>query len=333
MTLVAYRASRSSDWQGRNDGDAPDVQRWHQRIHLTDLSREPLPPLPAGARGIAFLGFCCDEGVRRNKGRTGAAAGPEALRKACSSFPVHFAEQHILVDAGNIVCEEGQLETAQAALSATVHHILQQGYLPVLFGGGHEIAFAHEQGIRRLAGDRPLGIVNFDAHFDLREPDEQGSSSGTGFWQIAEDCKQAGRPFHYLALGIQQHGNTRRLFETADALGVEYLQASLFQPKYQERLLEAIQAFIRRNDRLYLTVCLDVFAAAYAPGVSAPAYNGLVPDALFLDCFRTVLRSGKLGGVDFAELNPTFDMDQRTAKLAASLVFETVMNYYATFAG
>lgn len=331
MTLVNYQPTAPNTWQGRTDGDTPDVRRWHQAVQQTDLSRHPLPPLHRGQKGIALLGFACDEGVRRNQGRTGAAAGPAALRKACASFPVHFGA-HILVDAGDIVCTDGGLEAAQEALSAMVQHILQAGYLPLLLGGGHEIAYGHERGIRRHAGGKQLGIINFDAHFDLREPDAAGPSSGTGFWQIAWERGEEGLPFHYLALGIQQNSNTPRLFNTAEALGVEYLPASLFQLKYQERLIGAIQAFIQRNDKIYLTTCLDVFAAAYAPGVSATAYNGLIPDALFLDCFRTVLRSGKLAGADIAELNPSLDTDQRTAKLAASLVFEIVMNYYSTFA-
>lgn len=336
-----------NSWQGRIDGTSPDVLRWHQ---VVKIAGDTLPALETGQKGIAFLGFACDEGLRRNKGRTGAAKGPEALRKMCANFPVHF-DHHILVDAGDVVCTGHDLEAAQEALSVRVQQLIGAGYLPVLFGGGHEIAYGHERGIRRAmqAGgpktaheherDTPqamqssgqLGIINFDAHFDLRQPEAQGPTSGTGFWQMAEDRKAAGLPFHYLALGIQQNSNTRRLFDTADALGAEYLPASLFQPKYHDRLIGAIEAFIRRNDKIYLTTCLDVFAAPYAPGVSATAYNGLVPDALFLDCFRTVLRSGKLAGADIAELNPSLDPDNRTAKLAASLVFEIVMNCF-TFA-
>ncbi|WP_341843391.1 formimidoylglutamase [Chitinophaga caseinilytica] len=327
MTLVCYQPTSPGAWQGRNDGNDPDLQRWHQRVQLADLSRAPLPPIPEGQKGIAFLGFACDEGVRRNGGRIGAAAGPEALRKACSSFPVHFGGQ-LLVDAGNIVCDGPQLEMAQDALSATVAHILQAGYLPVVLGGGHEVAFGHERGISSHFGKEVVGIINFDAHFDLREPGGEGVSSGTGFWQIAQERKQEGQPFHYLVLGIQQNSNTPRLFKTAAELGADFLPAGLFQQKYHDQLVGAIRSFIQRTDRIYLTTCLDVFASAYAPGVSATAYNGLVPDALFLDCFRTVLRTGKLAGVDFAELNPSLDIDNRTAKLAASLVFETVMNYF-----
>lgn len=314
-----------NNWHGRTDGTTPDALRWHQ---VVQMARETLPVLEDGRKGIAFLGFACDEGVRRNKGRTGAAAGPDALRKMCAGFPVHF-DEHLLVDAGDVICAGGDLEAAQEELSGSVAGIMAAGYLPVIFGGGHEMAYGHERGIRRfMRPEQQLGIINFDAHFDLREPGEEGASSGTGFWQMAQDRRSANMPFHYLALGIQQHSNTRRLFDTAEKLGAEYLPASLFQPKYHDQLVDAIQAFIGRNDRIYLTVCLDVFAASYAPGVSATAYNGLVPDALFLDCFRTVLRSGKLAGVDIAELNPSLDIDNRTAKLAASLVFETVMNYF-----
>lgn len=328
MTVVFYQPLPSS-WEGRNDGDDPLSLRWHQKIKAVDISREALPVLQQGQKGIALLGFASDEGVRRNRGRTGAAAAPAIIRKMCANFPVHFDEQ-VLVDAGNIVCEGQQLETAQEALSATVNYILKEGYLPVLLGGGHEIAYAHERGIRRFTGNtEQLGIINFDAHFDLREPGENGPSSGTGFFQIAQDRAAENMPFHYLALGIQQNSNTRKLFQTADTLGAEHLQASLFQKKYRDQLLGAIQAFIKRMDKIYLTTCMDVFASPYAPGVSATAYNGLVPDALFLDCYRTVLRSGKLAGTDIAEVNPTFDQDNRTAKLAASLVYEIVMNYFA----
>ena len=327
MTLVCYQPPASGSWQGRVDGEEPGLLRWHQVVQPVDLSRNPLPSLAAGQKGIAFLGFASDEGVRRNKGRTGAAEGPAALRKACSNFPLHFSG-HLLADAGTITCGDGRLEMSQEALASSVNHILEAGYLPVVFGGGHEVAYGHEKGIRNFFRGQQTGIINFDAHFDIREPDGNGPSSGTGFWQIAQERQAANIPFHYLALGIQQNSNTPKLFQAAENFGADHLPASLFQQKYHDQLTGAIQAFIRRTDRIYLTTCLDVFAAPYAPGVSATAYNGLVPDALFLDCFRTVLRSGKLAGTDIAELNPSLDQDQRTAKLAASLVFEVVMNYF-----
>jgi len=77
-------------------------------------------------------------------------------------------------------------------------------------------------------------------------------------------------------------------------------------------------------DIVYLTVCLDVFAAAFAPAVSALAYNGILPDKIFQDFFKFILRSPKVKSMDIAELNPSLDIDNRTARLAASLIFDYV---------
>ncbi|HEY0274356.1 MAG TPA: formimidoylglutamase, partial [Chitinophaga sp.] len=196
-------------------------------------------------------------------------------------------------------------------------------FRPVLLGGGHEIAYGHATGIHQyLAGRQTLGIINFDAHFDIREPDAAGPSSGTGFWQLATESRVLQRPFHYLALGIQPMGNTPALFHTAAEHGVQYVPADAFLLADSELTLPTIRNFIRNADHIYFTTCLDVFSAAHAPGVSATAFNGILPAGLVLQCYREILRSGKVISADIAELNPVYDSDQRTARLAAALVFE-----------
>lgn len=327
ITKDSYQPTAATSWTGRTDGTAPDLLRWHQVIKVVDLLQAPLPALQKEQKGIVLLGFASDEGVRRNKGRTGAAEGPAALRKAIANFPVHFSEQTILLDAGDILCINGELENAQQVLSEAVKAILTAGYLPLLLGGGHEITYGHASGIRRFAPKQQIGFINFDAHFDIRVPEAEGASSGTGFWQLAQDCKQAGTPFHYLALGIQKHGNTRQLFNIAGEEDATYVSADAFHLQDKDTLFAAIQHFLGQVDKVYLTTCLDVFAAPFAPGVSATAYNGIMPGGLFLQCFRRILQSGKVAGADIAELNPSLDIDNRTAKLAASLIFEIVMAY------
>lgn len=316
----------ANTWTGRIDGTTTDLLRWHQVIQPVDLLGQPLPPLQTGAKGIILLGFASDEGVRRNKGRVGAAEGPAALRRAMANFPAHFNEHTQLLDAGDIVCTGTALEEAQLVLSEAVQAILMAGYLPVLLGGGHEITYGHASGIRKFVQQKSrIGFINFDAHFDIRMPGEEGPSSGTGFWQLAQDCKQAGEPFNYLALGIQKNGNTRQLFNIAGEEGATYVGADAFHLEDKDTLFAAIQHFLSQVDKVYLTTCLDVFAAPFAPGVSATAYNGILPGGLFLQCYRAILESGKVTGADIAELNPPLDIDNRTAKLGAAVIFEIVM--------
>ncbi|PSL46766.1 formiminoglutamase [Chitinophaga niastensis] len=327
ITKESYQPAVATSWTGRIDGTDADFLRWHQVIKVVDLLQAPLPVLAPNEKGMVLLGFASDEGVRRNKGRTGAAEGPAALRKVIANFPAHFNAHTILLDAGDVLCKNGQLEEAQEVLSEAVKAILTAGYLPILLGGGHEITYGHASGIRKYAQKQRVGFINFDAHFDIRVPGEEGPSSGTGFWQLAQDCKQSGDTFNYLALGIQKNGNTRQLFNIAGEEGTTYVSADAFHLNDKDTLFAAIQHFLLQVDMVYLTTCLDVFAAPFAPGVSATAYNGIMPGGLFLQCYRAILQSGKVVSADIAELNPSLDIDNRTAKLGAALIFEIVMAY------
>jgi formiminoglutamase len=47
---------------------------------------------------------------------------------------------------------------------------------------------------------------------------------------------------------------------------------------------------------------------------------GLFPDAVFV-LYRDLFASGKVIAADIAELNPQYDIDHRTARLAAALVY------------
>jgi formiminoglutamase len=69
---------------------------------------------------------------------------------------------------------------------------------------------------------------------------------------------------------------------------------------------------------------MDVFASPFAPGVSAPAFNGIAPNAMFKRLLRHIILSGKVSTVDISEVNPMFDVDNRTARLASAFVFDIV---------
>ncbi|MFC3197886.1 formimidoylglutamase [Parapedobacter deserti] len=324
INIKFYHAPDMQCWKGRIDGTAETELRWHQHVQPLNL----VAPFKQSLEGcVILLGFPCDEGVKRNGGRTGAAQGPAALRDALCNLPVFYPDLSIY-DAGDIVCRENDLKTAQVQLAAAVKRICEHGAFPLVLGGGHEVTYGHYRGIaesiRHESGARRVGTVNFDAHFDNREPKGSEPNSGTGFWQIAKDCKEENHPFHYLALGIQKTSNTPSLFNTAHQTGTQYVLAEHFTKDDQHIPQGLIAAFIEAVDSIYLTIDLDVFAAAYAPGVSAPAYSGILPDRVFFECLDSLFNSGKVVSMDIAELNPDFDIDNRTARLAASLIFHVI---------
>ncbi|MFD1771129.1 formimidoylglutamase [Sphingobacterium suaedae] len=305
-------------WSGRVDGTTLEHLRWHQVISTLDMQHAH----PLQDRYV-LVGFSVDEGVFRNGGRTGAAAAPDHLRGILANLPLHHLDPSKLCDAGTICCPNRNLEEAQQALAALVSSIRKQGGIPLVLGGGHEVVYGHYKGIRQTTEGR-IGVINFDAHFDLRMPTESGANSGTGFYQIAGDEAKRGTPLSYLALGINLISNTRALFHTAKTLHVQCIESQDFHAGNQMTIAGQIDNFLREIDHLYLTVDLDVFASPFAPGVSAPAYRGILPDTFFYDIFDRLIKSPKFLAFDIAELNPQYDIDSRTARLAADLLFRVV---------
>ena len=170
--------------------------------------------------------------------------------------------------------------------------------------------------------NQSLGIINLDAHLDIRPLEDGKGNSGTGFFQIEQDQSKADLPFHYLAIGIQEISNTKGLLDYAKEKDVQIIERESLIIEKLDLIREKIVRFSKSVDYVYLTIDLDAFAAAYAPGVSALAFNGIVPDQLFFTIYDIVLDLPNIRSVDFAELNPYFDIDSRTAKLAADLIFK-----------
>ncbi len=300
-------------WKGRIDGTEKAHLRWHQWVkegkNIDNYTQK-----------FVFLGFESDEGVRRNKGRIGARKAPNVIRKVASNFPVHSLP--VFYDNGNITVENEELEKGQQELTHALSDIYRKNGKSIVLGGGHEVTYPHSEALNKVFDKETIGILNFDAHFDNRVLQaEIGPSSGTGFYQIAEEGE-----IHSLHIGIQTNSNTAALFDYAHSQGMQYIVAQdLFLQKAQNQ--EVIRQFISQIDLLYVTVCMDVFSSAFAPGVSATAYNGIIPDPYFMSVFQEIVASPKLKAFDIAEVNPDLDIDFRTAKLASQLIFEVMTQH------
>lgn len=301
-------------WQGRFDGEELLHHRIFQRV------KEENNYDKISTNDFVLHGFAVDEGVRRNKGRQGAKDAPEIIRKNMANFPV-IRPDFSLLDFGNISCEDGNLENTQKELAKKVSKVLLKGGKSLVLGGGHEVTFGHYRGVKTAFPEQKIGIINFDAHFDNRQPENGvGPSSGTGFWQIAQEGD-----INSLHIGIQRNSNTLKLFDAAHQFGMKYILADELFFENLPSVYERVNELADSVDFLYMTICMDVFNASIAPGVSASAYNGIFADTAFMHLYRHILRNEKLVALDIAEVNPLFDIQHHTARLAASLANEWFM--------
>ncbi|MGX9134103.1 formimidoylglutamase [Rummeliibacillus sp. JY-2-4R] len=311
-----YKEIDCSVWTGRTDSTVRyESFRYHQVVNCirTDELQQKL------INKISIIGFECDEGVRRNKGRVGARNAPIEIRKQLANIPWRGSQNVHIYDVGNVTCDAQFLEKAQVELGKHVCEIMNSNSRCIVIGGGHETLYGHYLGIRQSVGEEAvIGIINIDAHFDLREYDHQ-PSSGTMFKQILDMDEKV----KYFVCGIQRYGNTTELFNRADELGVTYFYEDEMD---YDSTIKAVDQFIKSCDVILFTICTDVISASHAPGVSAPSPFGLEP-GIVRNLTRTICENPKVSSFSLCEVNPDLDEGNRTVKLGANLLNEAVMAF------
>jgi formiminoglutamase len=273
----------------------------------------------AADTAVALIGFPTDAGVTRNGGRAGAAQAPDKIRSALFKFTpdaetprASEALWRRVADLGDIAVT-GDLAVDQAVLGDVVADLLARSVVPIILGGGHETAFGHFLGY--AVADRKVGIINVDAHLDVRELVDGKGHSGSPFREARDHPSQA--CLSYEVLGVAPHACAAAHLEYVRSRGGE----CLFRAGVT---VNAIDRIVGGADRpTLLTLDLDAVDAAFSPGVSAPCVGGLSPD-LWLHAAWAGGKNRNVQSFDIVEYNPTYDIDDRTARLAALTVWYIV---------
>jgi formiminoglutamase len=274
-----------------------------------------------------LIGFPQDEGVRRNGGRPGAAQAPAEIRRWLYRLvPGDGSTGTSLralppLDLGDVKVD-GSMEESQAHLSKIVVSCLERGAVPIVLGGGHETAFGHY--LAYAQARQGVGIINIDAHLDVRPVPAAGGHSGTPFRQAIEHQSWPLPGNQYVCLGAQPFATSQDHLAFTRAIG------SIVRWR-QEIGSNLAGALIAEYDRLaalgcaiYVSLDADVVSAADVPGVSAPNPDG-IPAAEILACLRQVGRLTGVASFDLVEISPPFDRNGQSARWAALAVWNFMM--------
>ena len=267
-----------------------------------------------GEPDVVLIGFPSDAGIARNGGRVGAAAGPAAIRDALGrltpdacdpgSFTAVAARTRDLGD----VAVTGDVERDQELLGAALRPHLELGRFAIVLGGGHETAFGHFLGY-----ERPVSILNWDAHADVRELKDGGAHSGSPFRQAIEH--PSGRCVRYTVAGLQPHSVSAAHLALVKSRGRVVFRDELATSAAVAKLYDHV------DGALLVSFDLDAVDGGFAPGVSAPSTNG-IPVALWLEAAFRAGASASVTSADVVELSPPHDQDGQTARLAALTVWQ-----------
>jgi formiminoglutamase/agmatinase len=274
----------------------------------------PTTPADADAFDAVLVGEPYDRAVI---GRRGAADGPRALREALRGVKTHHfdagpvADAHAagLGDLGDVEIPTGDVARVQNAVAETAVRVYETGALPVFLGGDNSLTYAN---VRPLLDRGRVGVLNFDAHLDVREVRET-PTSGTPYRQLLEEGLDA-----YACVGARHFETSTEYVEYVESRGGAVVTAEAVGRDGDAALAHARDA-LADVEHLYVSVDLDVLDGAAAPGVSAPTPGGLSTRELF-GLVRSIASDERVAGFEIVECAPPLDTNGRTSDAGARTV-------------
>jgi formiminoglutamase len=259
---------------------------------------------------VVLLDCPQDEGVRRNGGRTGAAAAPDAI---CNFLYRLVAPAGVsLFDLGSTIIQP-TLEETHDVQQQIVRQIIADGKTLISLGGGNDISYPDCAGLAQVEPD--LLAFNVDAHLDVRENPIR--NSGTPYRMLLEEGHL--KPENFYEMAYQP-------FSVAES-HLKYLRdkgatAYTLQWLHKRGLMEIFLHVLEENktNAIYWGIDMDSVRVADAPGVSAPNVLGLTADEL-CQIASEAGRDQRSRLFEITEVNPAYDIDARTCRLAAAAIW------------
>ncbi len=291
---------------------------------------------------VSLIGAPTDIGA----GTRGASMGPEALRVAGIA--------HAIAQFGLTVKDCGNLQgPANPWLPAVdgfrhLHEVaewnrllhnamlgeLQAGHLPVMLGGDHCLGIGSISAVAKhckVVGKK-LRVLWFDAHADFNTATLTPSGNIHGM-PVACLCGQG--PRELVEIGGFTHTAPALKAKELRQIGIRSVDAGekklvrdmgieVFDMRYIDEMgirsaMELALALVDKNTHLHVSLDVDFLDPDIAPGVGTTVRGGPTYREAQL-CMEMIADTGRLSSLDIVELNPAFDIRNRTAELAVDLV-------------
>ena len=276
-------------------------------------------PAAADAAGleVAVVGVPSDLGVSN---RSGARFGPRAVRTIERIGPYHPGQKNVpkakvkAADIGDVPFRSRfSLEQTLADIEAFYDDLKRQGVRPLSVGGDHSVTYPI---LKALGRDRPVGLVHIDAHCDTMGAFDDSKFHHGGPFRLAV-LDGALDPERTIQIGIRGAANV--FWEFSYASGMTVIEIEEFTALGVAAVAERARAVVGGGP-VYVSVDVDGFDPAFAPGTGTPEVGGITPrEGIAL---LRALTGLQVIGADVVEVAPQYDPTTNTAQLAAQLLFE-----------
>jgi len=276
-------------------------------------------PAAAGAAGldVAAVGVPTDLGVTN---RSGARFGPRAVRTIERIGPYHPTQKNVpkaklkAADIGDVPFRSRfSLEQTIADIESFYCELCDQGVRPLSVGGDHSVTYPI---LKALGRRQPVGLIHIDAHCDTMGAVEGSKFHHGGPFRLAV-LDGVLDPERTIQIGIR--GSANVYWEFSYVSGMTVIEIEEFTSLGVAAVAQRARSVVGGGP-CYVSVDVDGFDPAYAPGTGTPEVGGLTPrEGLAL--LRALAGLDIVGG-DVVEVAPQYDPTTNTAQLAAQLLFE-----------
>ncbi|HET7629411.1 MAG TPA: formimidoylglutamase [Bacillales bacterium] len=255
---------------------------------------------------------------------SGAAEAPAAIRSALSSYTTYAIDSEVdlktetLQDFGDVAMHVTDLAESHRRIENTFSEIFQSHphMLPIILGGDHSISCPSIKAFAQAKGT--IGVIQFDAHHDLRNLEDGGPSNGTPFRGLLEAGALRGE--NLVQIGIRDFSNSREYHEYGRQQGVTiYTMQDVVEKGIRPILSHSLNGLKERVDAVYVSVDMDVLDQAFAPGCPAIGPGGM-DTATLLSGIAFLGGRPEVRGIDIVEIDPTIDFRNMTSRVAAHVV-------------
>jgi arginase len=288
---------------------------------------------------VALIGAPTDIGA----GHRGAVMGPEALRVAGIAEALR-ARGVTVEDRGNLSGPMNpwlpplngyrhlpQVVEWNLAAMRAVEAELDAGNLPILLGGDHCLGLGSITAVARWCrrSGKKLRVIWLDAHADFNTSEVTPSGNVHGM-PVACLCGLGPKELTHLggstpaitADQIRQIG-IRSVDEGEKKLVKEY-GLDIYDMRYidevgMKRAMDEALAGIDADTHVHVSFDVDFLDPGIAPGVGTTVPGGPNYREAQL-VMEMIADTGRMGSLDVVELNPAFDQQNMTARLAVDLV-------------
>jgi guanidinopropionase len=277
--------------------------------------------LPAAADDadldVAVIGVPMDLGVSN---RPGARFGPRAVRSIERIGPYHPTFTSVpmaaarCADVGDVPFRSRySLDESLEDIEHYYRALHARGVRPLSVGGDHSITYPI---LKALGRERPVGLVHIDAHCDTMGAFDGSKFHHGGPFRLAT-LDGVLDPERTIQIGIR--GSSNMFWEFSHVAGMTVVYMEEFMQAGVAAIAERARAVVGAGP-VYVSVDVDGFDPAFAPGTGTPEVGGLTSrEGLAL---LRALGGLDIIGADVVEVAPQYDPTTNTAQLAAQLLFE-----------